>query len=480
MKFARGIVGIMLTVSISSIALAQSRQLQKTDSIYRVIKKHIITRDADAIYELIDERLKQSNTQGNFRDFLVRDLFSLGPVKKDSLLSFVNNLTATYKIQFQTLTMQLGISLDNDDKLAYFRLEPFKEGPVDKPSLVATTNPSKTIIDKIVDSVARRYIQKSNTVGLSIGIIKDGKISTYNYGETKRGNSQLPTVNTIYEIGSITKTFTAAILAHYVNDGKMSLSEPITKYLPDSVAGNPALKDITLLNLSNHTSGLASLPANFTAQKPYDQTNPYKNYTRQLLFAYLKKCTLKSLPGQKYAYSNLAVGLLGIILEHVSGKHYEQLVSEIICKPLGMKSAVQHLYPLIIPRFTTVYDDDGHETPAWDLLDTFAAAGSLKSTINDLLIYTKANMINADDKLSKAFNLTHQVTFNNDTQLSMGLGWHIIKVNGITYYFHNGGTGGSSSFLAYNIERNIAIVILSNASAGTDATGTGILRLLQK
>jgi CubicO group peptidase (beta-lactamase class C family) len=479
MKFASGIVGIMLMVFISTLALAQSHQLQKTDSVYRIIKKHIITRDADAIYELIDARLKRSNTQGNFRDFLFRDLFSLGPVKKDSLLSFVNNLTATYKIQFQTLTMQLGISLGNDDKLAYFRLEPFKEGPVDKPSLVPTTNPLKNIVDKIVDSVARRYIQKSNTVGLSIGIIKDGKISTYNYGETKRGNNQLPTVNTIYEIGSITKTFTATILAHYVNDGKMSLTDPISKYLPDSVAANPALKDITLANLSNHTSGLASLPINFTAQKPYNEADPYKNYTRQLLFAYLKNCTLKTVPGKSYAYSNLAVALLGIILENVSGKHYEQLVSEIICRPLGMKSTVQHLYPLITPRFTTVYDEDGHETPAWDV-GVFTAAGSLKSTINDLLIYTKANMIKAENKLSKAFNLTHQVTFTNDTQLSMGLGWHIIKVNGITYYFHNGGTGGSSSFLAYNIERNIAIIILSNASAGTDATGTGILRLLQK
>jgi hypothetical protein len=288
MKWARGIVVIMLVIFVSSITLAQSRQLQKTDSVYRVIKKHIVTKDADAIYELADARFKQFISQGNFRDFLFRELFSLGSVKKDSLLSFVNNLTAAYKIRFETLTMQLTISLSDADKLAYFKLEPFKEGPVDKPSLVATTNPLKNIVDKIVDSIARRYIQKSNTVGLSIGIIKDGKISTYNYGETKRNNRQLPNSNTIYEIGSITKTFTAAILAHYVNDGKMSLADPIIKYLPDSVAVNPTLKDITLVNLINHTSGLPSLPTNFNAQKPYDDANPYKNYNKQLLFAYLK------------------------------------------------------------------------------------------------------------------------------------------------------------------------------------------------
>jgi CubicO group peptidase (beta-lactamase class C family) len=477
LKFVRRIAVIILMIFISSTALAQRRQLQKTDSVFRLIKKHIITRDADAIYELADPRFKQSITQGNFRDFLFRELFSLGPIKKDSLLSFVNNLTAAYKIQFQTLTMQLTISLSDMDKLAYFKLEPFKVGPVDKPSLVATNNPRKNIVDKLVDSITRRYIQKSNTVGLSIGIIKDGKVSTYNYGETKRGNNQLPTINTIYEIGSITKTFTAAILAYYVNEGKMSLADPITKYLPDSVATNPALKNITLVNLSNHTSGLPSLPTNFNKQKPYDDANPYKNYNEQLLFAYLKKCSLKSEPGRKYAYSNLAVGLLGIILERVSGKPYEQLVNEIICRPLGLKSTVQHITPLIASRFAAVYDEDGHDTLAWNF-DAVAACGALRSTITDLLLYTKANMVKTDTKLSKALSLTHQITFNNDTQL--GLGWHIIKVDGVSYHFHNGGTGGSSSFLAYNTERSLAIVILSNASASTDATGVSILKLLQK
>lgn len=476
MKLARVIV-IILVVLVSANTFAQRRQVQKTDSVFRLIKKYITTRDADAIYELADPRFKQSITQGNFRDFLFRELFSLGPVKKDSLISFVNNLTAGYKIQFQTLTMQLTISLSEADKLAYFKLEPFKEGPVDKPSLVATSNTLKTIIDKIVDSVARRYIQKSNTVGLSIGIIKDGKISTYNYGEIKRAEKQLPAVNTIYEIGSITKTFTAAVLAYYVNEGKISLTDPITKYLPDSVAANPELKDIKLVNLSNHTSGLPSLPANFNKQKPYDDTNPYKSYNKQLLFTYLKGCRLRSEPGTKYAYSNLAVGLLGIILEKITGKPYEQLVSEIICKPLGMKSTVQHITPLIASRFATVYDEEGHETPAWDF-DAVAACGALRSTVTDLLLYTKANMVKTETKLSKALNLTHQITFNNDTQL--GLGWHIIKVDGIPYFFHNGGTGGSSSFLAYNTERNIGIVILSNASASTDATGAGILKMLQK
>ena len=329
--------------------------------------------------------------------------------------------------------------------------------------------------DKKVDSVARIYIQKANTVGLSIGIFKDGNISTYNYGETAIGNGKLPTANTIFEIGSITKTFTSTILAYYVNEGKVKLNDPITKYLPDSVAKNPELQAITLQTLSNHTSGLPSLPDNISGPTT-DALNPYKDYTQKQLYAYLKTCHLKTKPGEVYSYSNMAVGLLGNILTHIGGKTYEQLVAEIITGPLAMTSTEQHLTPLLSQRFASVYNEDGKLTPAWDF-DVLAPCGALRSTVNNLLVYAKANMVKSDTKLSKAFELTHQVTFNKDVKI--GLGWHIITVNNVDYIFHNGGTYGSSSFLAFNAEKNIAIVVLSNCGESTDNIGVGILKKLQ-
>jgi len=469
------ICGIGLLLSLN--ARAQARQLRKTDSVFAIIKQNIANKNADAIYNLADARFKKSINHSDFNDFIDRELFPLGNVKKDSLISFVNNLTATYKVQFDALTMMLTISLSENDKLAYFKLEPYKESSVSKASLVTSNNPLTSAFDKTVDSVVRKYIQRSNTVSISVGIIKNGTTHTYNYGETRKGNGQLPNMGTIYEIASISKTFTATLLAWYVNEGTLNLNDPIIKYLPDSVAANPALKDIKLVNLSNHTSGLQGLPANFSEQKNYSDANPYKNYTRQMLFSYLKNCSLTTTPGTKYAYSNLAVGLLGIILEHVTGKPYEQLVTEIICRPLGMKSTLQHFYPLIASRFVAVYNEDARQTPAWDF-DALAACGSLRSTINDLLIYVRANMSKSDSKLSKAMELAHQITFNNgDSQVA--LGWHIIKVNGVSYIFHNGGTEGSSSFLAYNVEKGLAVVLLSNAGASTDNTGVGIISKLQ-
>jgi len=456
---------------------AQNRQLQKTDSVLTLVKQKFRLKNANELYALMGDKFKAALTPNAFANVCNQQLFPLGNIKSDSLISFVNNKTATYKLKLDAVTMQFMLSLDQFDKIELFLFQPYKDVSVKKIIQASTDNTLATTIDKKVDTAARGYIQKVNTVGLSIGVIKNGNVSIFNYGETAKGNNKLPTGNTVFEIGSITKTFTAALLAWYVNEGKIKLSDPITKYLPDSVAANPQLKKVTLLNLSNHTSGLPNLPANFQAQNPYDRANPYKNYTKQSLFAYLKSCRLNNEPGTTYTYSNVAVGLLGIILEKISGKPYERTVQEIITMPLQMKSTAQHLSRILADRFVAVYDDQGNVTPAWDL-DALAAAGALRSTVSDLAIYAKANMATDDSKLSKVLQLTHQLTFKN-SDAPIALGWHIIKVGGVDYTFHNGGTYGSSSFLAFNTEKKLAVIVLSNASESTDALGADLIKKLQ-
>lgn len=456
---------------------AQNRQLQKTDSVLTLIKQKFRLKNANELYALMGDKFKTALTPNAFQDVCNQQLFPLGNIKSDSLISFVNNKTATYKLKFDAVTLQLMLSLDQFNKIELFLFQPYKDVSLKKTLQAPTNNPLASAADKKIDTAARAYIQKNNTAGLSIGIVKNGALNIYNYGETIKGNKKLPTGNTVFEIGSITKTFTAALLAWYVNEGKVKLSDPITKYLPDSVAANPQLKNVTLLSLCNHTSGLPNLPNNFQAQWPYDKSNPYKNYNKQLLFTYLKSCRLNNEPGRTYAYSNVAVGLLGIILEKISGKTYERTVQEIITTPLQMKSTAQHLSRILADRFVTVYDDNGNFTLAWDF-DALAAAGALRSTVNDLAIYAKANMAADDSKLSKALRLTHQVTFkNSDTPIA--LGWHIIKVGGVEYTYHNGGTYGSSSFLAFNTEKKLAVIVLSNASESTDALGADLIKKLQ-
>nr|WP_294793361.1 serine hydrolase domain-containing protein [uncultured Mucilaginibacter sp.] len=473
----------IIAVWILSFALsytntyAQNRQLQKTDSVLTLIKQKFKAKNANELYALTGDKLRGALTPTAFQQICSQQLFPLGNIKASALLSFVNNTTATYKLTFDAVTLQLMLSLDQFDKIELFLFQPYKDVTLKKITLAPTNNPMATIVDKQVDTAARGYIQKINTVGLSIGIIKNGVLNIYNYGETTKGNNKLPTGNTLFELASITKTFTATLLAWYINEGKIKLTDPIIKYLPDSVAANPQLKNVALLTLSNHTSGLPRLPENYNNQKPFDKENPYKNYNKQLLFSYLKTCRLNNEPGKTYVYSNLAAGLLGVILERVTGKTYERMVQEVITTPLLMKGTAQHLPRILADRFAAVYDDGGNLTPPWDL-DALAGASALRSTVNDMAIFVKANMAADESKLSKALQLTHQITFkNNDT--ATGLGWHIIKVAGVEYIYHNGGTYGSSSFLAFNTEKKLGVIVLSNASESTDALGTELLKKLQ-
>jgi CubicO group peptidase (beta-lactamase class C family) len=471
----RPILIIIIFVLLPFTLLAQSRQQLKNDSVFSLVKKYFNERQAESIYSLAGEKFKNELSAETFKHVAEEQLFRFGPIRESSLISFVNNKMSTYKLTFDFGLMQLLMTLDNDDKLELFLFKPYKEEAPDKLKPVGTSNLMRTQTDKKVDTVARTYIQKSNTVGLSIGVFRNGITHIYNYGETTAGNNTLPDANSIYEIGSISKTFTATLLAYYSNEGIVKLTDPISKYLPDSVAANKELQNVTLLMLSNHTSGLPRLPDNFEYHSS-DPLDPYKDYSKQYLFEYLKTCKLNGKPGETYAYSNLAVGLLGTVLEQVSGKSFEQMVEDIICKPLGMNSTIQHLTPQLKPHFVSVYNEDGKSTSPWNF-SALAACGSLKSSLNDLLIYVKANMAKSDTKLSKAFDLTHQITFSKDAKL--GLGWHIIVVNNVEYDFHNGGTYGCSTFMAFNSDKNIAVVVLSNAATSVDAMATELIKKLQ-
>ena len=461
-----------LVFTITIHVSAQSRQQRKVDSAFQQVVKYFNQKNADAIYNMAGAGFQNEISIDAFSKVANNQLFQLGRIKETSLISFVNNSVATYKLSLDSATLQLLVSLDERDRLSLFLFQTYQPPAADKTALVATSNPMRTNADKEIDAIARKYIQKANTVGVIIGIIKNGNTSIYSYGETTKRNGKLPNENTFFEIGSITETFTTTLLAWYVNQGTVRLTDPITQYLPDSVAANPALKGVTLLNLSNHTSGLARLPDNLE-HNASDPLNPYKDYTKQLLYSYLKTCKPESKPGQKYVYSNLAIGLLGSILEEVNHQPFEQMVHDVICKPLNMFSTTQYLSPMLVPRFAQVYNTAGAPTEPWNF-DVLAPCGALRSTMNDMLIFAKANMYPTATELSKALQLTHKITFNNDVKI--GLGWHVIVADNVEYYFHNGGTNGSSSFFAFNADKNIAVVVLSNAVESTDNLGAAILR----
>ena len=455
-------------------AYAQNKD-KVNDSLFTMLKTNINAQNSDAVYALLSDDFKAKFSNDKVVTILKTNLYPMGEIKETSFIASKDGVSC-YKTVCANAVLEFKIGADDAGKIAHMQFLPYKEPVATKNHTVPSDNPMRTMLDKRIDSIARNYINKVSTVGLSIGVVKNGNTYTYGYGATAKEGGRIPNADAIFEIGSISKTFTATLLAYYAVDRKVSLTDPITKYLPDSVAANKNLQQVTLRMLANHTSGLPRLPSNLPLTEAA-MANPYKDYDHAKLFDYLKNCELSSTPGEKYAYSNLGAGLLGAILERVSHKTYDQMVVDVICRPLGMNNTMQHIGSAYKERLVKVYNDKAEPVMMWDM-DALAGAGALRSSANDLLIYAQANMMKDAGKLSQAMDLTHGITY--DKEITIGLGWHMGKNGNDNYLWHNGGTGGSSSYMAFSPDNNIAVVVLSNSTENTDAVGQDIFKLLDR
>lgn len=319
---------------------AQPAQQQKIDSVCQLVRKFFNDKNVDQLYSLSGKLFRKELSPDAFRNVCENNLFPLGEMKEVTFETFANGVS-DYKTVFSSATLSLFISLDDMDKLQTFLFKPYVDSKAKKDYQVPSTNNLQSALDKKVDSAVQPYIDLKVTTGLSIAILKDGKVFYYGYGETAKGNKQIPNEHTIFEIGSISKTFTSILFAEAANAGKVKLDDPVNNYLPDSIpqliyAGTP----VTLKTLSNHSSGIPRMPTNF---HPADNANPYKDYTDNDLFSFYKNFTPTRKPGDKYEYSNLAAGTLGVILEKLYHKSYEDLLVENICNPLGMNDTRQFI-----------------------------------------------------------------------------------------------------------------------------------------
>ncbi len=206
-------------------------------------------------------------------------------------------------------------------------------------------------------------------------------------------------VGNVFEIGSITKTFTASVLADMVGRGEVRLDDPVANYLPRAVRMPVRGRPITLLDLATQSSGLPRMPDNFT---PRDSANPYADYSVQQLYEFLSRYHLPRDPGAAYEYSNLGMGLLGHTLSLKARTTYEQLVTRRILTPLGMTETAITLTPAMRARLAPGHDGEGHVVPNWDL-PTLAGAGALRSTAKDLLAFLVANLDSTATPLSRGY-----------------------------------------------------------------------------
>lgn len=324
---------------------------------------------------------------------------------------------------------------------------------------------------KRIDALAQPLVDNEYVVGMSIGVAVGDTVVFRGYGRMGSDDARVPDERTVYEIGSISKTFTGVLLADASLRGEVKLDDPVALHLSDNVKiPQRGDKRITLAQLATHTSGLPRMPSNFA---PADPKNPYADYTPMHMFAFLAGHELRRDPGAKREYSNLAVGLLGHTLARRADTTYEQLMIDRIARPLGMNDTTIALSEDQKNRLASPHNADGDPDSNWDI-PTLAGAGAIRSTVADMIRYTRAHAEARDVKeapridprrssVTPAIRLAMVRRFE-DGNSGMGLGWHTASHG--TIHWHNGQTGGYHSYAAVVSQKQVSVVVLTNTATG--------------
>jgi CubicO group peptidase (beta-lactamase class C family) len=326
-----------------------------------------------------------------------------------------------------------------------------------------------------VDAVVTPYVQKKKIVGASVGLLAaDGSREFFSYGVTK-ADGPAPTADTIFEIGSISKTFTTLLLAQLVERKQAQLDDPVRTLLPDDwQLPKRGEREITLLELATHTSGLPNNPPNLVRAlilNPKVQLDPFAKFDEKQLREALAESKLKDTATPPVEYSNLGMGLLGEAISHKTGKSYNELVRTWIAEPLQMPNTMVLPTQQQLEKSATGHDTRGSAVPYWSFA-TLAGAGAVRSNANDMLNYLAAQCGEAETPLRNAMDVTQQKRAPAYGVMHIGLGWLIRKYKGHDIWWHNGGTNGFTSFAAFTRDPNVAVIVLCNS--GPEGLGDGM------
>jgi len=307
--------------------------------------------------------------------------------------------------------------------------------------------------------------------GYVAAVIDGGGIRLVPAGVSDAPDGRALDGDSIFEIGSITKVFTAVLLFDMVQRGEVALTDPVALYLPPE--GRPRAfdgKPMSLLDLVTYTSGLPRMPDNF---RPMDQANPYADYSVSQLYEFVSSFAPQHYPGSHYEYANLGFGLLGHALALRAGRSYEDLVVERICEPLGLASTRITLTPEMQARLVPGHDTGLRRVPNWDL-PTLAGAGALRSCGHDLVRFLDAAQGRVETSLAPAFGRLLEVRRQTDSaNVVAAAGWFVTTEHRDELVWKDGGTGGYATFVGYSARSGVAALLLSDSRSYFSATALG-------
>jgi CubicO group peptidase (beta-lactamase class C family) len=307
-------------------------------------------------------------------------------------------------------------------------------------------------LDALIDAYAKLYKFNGSALVAKNGVILLNKGYGYRNATDKVANNE----QTIFQLGSVTKQFTSAVILKLQEEKKLSVSDKLSKYFP----GYPKGDSITIEQLLTHTSGIY----NYTNDQKFMANEVTKSANREMMMALFKDKPLDFSPGSSWSYSNSGYSLLGYIIEAVTKKPYEQAVRKYIFTPLKMTHSGFDFTHLKSNEKAIGYfklnDKEKVEAPIVDSSVSFSA-GAIYSTIGDLYLWHKAlqkNSILSREQQEKAYT---------PVKNRYGYGWSIDSIEGKRRVSHGGGIHGFITTIARVPEDDICIVLLSNASNTT-------------
>ena len=386
------------------------------------------------------------------------------PVAK---ISWSGKLSADGKTLTGVLTQGTALTLNFNRQDAVLTVAPILPPTFDPAMAPVNAADLQAVLDKdIAEALKSGQLAPETGAGVSIGVVEHGVRRVFSYGVAKP--------DSMFEIGSITKTFTALMLSQMVEQGKVKLDEPVRDLLPAGTVAKPAGAEITLLDIATQHSGLPGMPDNFPSA---DSTNPYIDYHAANLYEYIAKHGVAKAGNPGFVYSNLGFGLLGQALAVRAGKTWPALLKEEVTGPLGLKDTVVSMTPEQQARFLPAHSGDHGPAHQWDF-DAMAGAGAIRSTAGDILTYVEANLhpdglkpaaeSKAGSTLAAALTRQHELRADVGPGVRIALAWMFDTETG--NYWHNGATGGYSAYAFFNPKQDYAAVVLLNTTVGPNGS----------
>jgi len=307
--------------------------------------------------------------------------------------------------------------------------------------------------------------------GVSIAVYERGIRRVFSYGTAQP--------DSIYEIGSITKTFTGLLLSQMAVQGKVKLDEPVRELLPPGTVAKPEGPEITLLDLATRCSGLPPMPDNINLA---NMDNPYADYHTADLLAFIGKHSVANTSRASSPFGSLGFGLLGVALANRAGSSFAIILKKEIADPLGLKDTTMNLTAEQQLRLIAGHDQFHQPAKAWDT-DALAGAIGIRSTAGDMLTYLEASLHPEGLKpvdgspgaatLSAALRQALQPQSEVSPGMRIALGWLYQEETG--NYWHNGATAAYSSYAFFNPKGDYAAVVLLNVSPGVNGSFVEVL-----